>query len=111
MAERPKVITLCGSSRFVSEMAVMAWELEKQGAICLSLHLLPMSYAKCTDHLAEHQGVAEQMDERHLRKIDMSDEIFVMNMHGYIGDSTRREIAYAESKGKPVNYFEDPESG
>ena len=44
MSEKPKIITLCGSTRFIEHFAVMAWELEKQGAIVLGLHYLPQSY-------------------------------------------------------------------
>ena len=50
--------------------------------------------------------VKEMLDDMHLRKIDMADEIFVINVGGYIGESTKREIAYAEQKGKKVNYLE-----
>ena len=42
----------------------------------------------------------------HLAKIDMADEIFVINVGGYIGDRTRSEIKYAEANGKPVRYLE-----
>jgi hypothetical protein len=45
------------------------------------------------------------LDDMHKRKIDMADEIFVINVGGYIGQSTRSEIAYAESKGIPVRYL------
>lgn len=51
-------------------------------------------------------GVKEMLDDMHLRKIDMADEIFVINVGGYIGESTKREIAYTEQKGKKVNYLE-----
>lgn len=108
---RPTVITVCGSSRFVEQMAVVRWELEKQGNITLGLHLLPAAYAQCQDHIAEEQGVAAQMDELHLRKIDMSDKIFVVNVDGYIGESTAREIAYAKARAIPVVYLEDPVKG
>lgn len=105
--ERPEIICLCGSSRFVNEMAVIAWEFEKDGKITMGLHLLPEWYkTKCESHLAEAEGVAEQMDELHLRKIDLADRVFVVNVDGYIGDSTRREIAYATAHGKPVVYLE-----
>ena len=49
----------------------------------------------------------EMLDDMHKRKIDMADEIFVINVNGYIGDSTKSEIAYAESTGKIVNYLEN----
>jgi len=107
---KPKVVTLCGSSRFVDVMAVSAWLLEKEeGAITMGLHLLPWWYGGKKDHLAEHEGVADIMDNLHLRKIDLSAEIFVVNCNNYTGLSTNREIAYAVNKGIPVRYYmEDP---
>lgn len=110
---KPKFITLCGSSRFCGIMAVCAWLLEKEeGAITISLHLLPSWYTTVESHLAESEGVADFMDELHLRKIDLSDEIFVVNLNDYIGDSTRREIKYAISKNKPIRWFtHDPIGG
>lgn len=107
MSEKPEVVCLCGSSRFIDQMAVMAWELEKLGAIVLSLHLLPHGYPGLkADHQAEAEGIAEAMDELHLRKIDLADSILVLNVGGYIGDSTRKEIEYAESFSVPVDYLE-----
>ena len=50
------------------------------------------------------------LDKMHFQKIDMADEIFVINVGGYIGESTRREIAHATDKGKKVNYLEMPNS-
>lgn len=106
--DRPKIICLCGSSRFIESFAVLAWEFEKQGIIALGLHLLPASYpTKVTDHIAEAEGVTDILNNLHLRKIDMADEVFVVNVNGYIGDDTKREIAYANSLGKPVRYLEE----
>ena len=108
--EKLRVITLCGSSRFVDIMAVIAWKFERdQHVIVMGLHLLPQWYAEdIPDHIAEHQGCAKEMDELHLRKIDISDEIFVVNFGGYIGDSTRKEIKYAEKHGKRITYLMEP---
>ena len=89
-------------------MAVLAWNFEKGGAICLSLHLLPASYTENADHQAEHEGVADAMDELHLRKIDLADLVFVVNKGGYIGESTVREIVYAEAHGKAIDWLEEP---
>jgi len=114
MDERPKIITLCGSTRFIEHFAVMSWELEKQGAIVLGLHYLPPCYFADGDivesHLAEHEAVAVHFDELHLRKIDLSDSIYVLNVEGYIGESTQREIKYAEKLGLPISYLEDKET-
>lgn len=109
---KPKIVCFCGSSRFVAEMAVLMWEFEKGGIITMGLHLLPDEAVKRPDgsiighHLAEEQGVASKMDKLHLRKIDLADSIYVVNVGGYIGDSTRNEIAYAQKTGKPVAYLE-----
>lgn len=51
-------------------------------------------------------GTKEMLDDMHRRKIDMADEIFVINVGGYIGSSTRSEIEYALKKGMKVNYLE-----
>ncbi|GAH14575.1 unnamed protein product [marine sediment metagenome] len=76
------------------------------------MHLLPQWYAKnIPDHLAEHEGVAEAMDELHLRKIDLADEIFVVNFKDYIGKSTRKEIHYTKKIGKKIRWFTHDEIG
>jgi hypothetical protein len=106
--DRPKIICLCGSSRFISHFAVMMWNLEKEGIIALGLHLLPSSYPQ--DHVAEHEGVADKMDQLHLRKIDLADEVIILNVDGYIGESTANEIAYAEEYNKLIRYLEPKEN-
>jgi len=89
-------------------MAVCAWLIERdEKAIAMGLHLLPEWYCQenIPDHLAEHESVADQMDELHLRKIDLADEIFVVNCKDYIGDSTKREIKYAQNNNKKIRFF------
>ena len=49
----------------------------------------------------------EMLDDMHKRKIDMADEIYVINVGGYIGDSTRSEIQYAEEHGKTIRYYQE----
>lgn len=115
--ESPKVVVFCGSSKFVSIMSVAAWFVERdEQAIAMGLHLLPGWYTSPTGelpehHLAEHEGVADAMDALHLRKIDLADEIFVINYDHYIGDSTRNEIAYAQKNGKPIRWYTDDPIG
>lgn len=104
----PKVITICGSSRFIEVMAVVGWLLERdEGAIVIGLHLLPSWYCKdlVPDHLAEHEGIADKMDALHLCKINISDEVFVVNCGGYVGESTAREVKHASGLGKPVRWY------
>lgn len=105
---KPKIIVLCGSSRFVEIMAVCAWLLERdEKAIAMGLHLLPGWYSveEIPHHLAEHEGVADAMDELHLRKIDLADEVFIVNYDDYIGESTAKEFSYASEKRKKIRWF------
>lgn len=102
----PVIVAVSGSTRFMDVMAVKMWEFEKAGCIALGCHLLPDSYTKIPHHLAEFEGCAGAMDALHLRKIEIADKLYVVNKHGYIGESTSREIAYARTLGKPVEFME-----
>lgn len=114
--DKPRIITLCGSSRFCCEMAILAWEFEKGGCVTLGLHLLPEGYCKekgmvpdidgRIHHIGEQEGVEDQMDALHFKKIEMCDSIFVVNVGGYIGKSTAREIEYAKYLSRPISYLE-----
>lgn len=106
---RPEIVCICGSTRFIEAMAVFAWKFEKRGILAIGCHLLPAGYGGKPHHQAEAEGVADILDELHRRKIEMCDRVFVINMTQYIGDQTRKEIAYAESLGKPVEYMEPQE--
>lgn len=104
---KPKIVVMCGSSRFIEIMVVAEWLIERDElAITMGLNFLPSWYPDCPpDHLAEHEGCANEMDELHLRKIDLADEIFVVDWDNYIGKSTAREILYAEKHDKTIRYF------
>lgn len=105
----PEIVCLCGSTRFMDVFHAAGWRLTLDGYIVLTVGV-------CTH--AEHHGgealgqdVVDKLDELHLRKIDLSDWVFVLNVGGYIGESTRSEIEYAEKIGKPIKYFEASEGG
>lgn len=106
--DKPKVITLCGSTSFTEKMLIKQWELTKEGNIVLSWCALPDSYYDSEDrsHIGDKEGVKEIVDEIHKRKIDISDSVYVINVGGYIGESTTSEVKYAISKGKPVFWLE-----
>lgn len=101
MISKYKIITLCGSTRFKDEFIQAQKRLSLQGNIVISVGL----FGHTGDLEVWEPGVKEMLDDMHLRKIDLADEIFVINPGGYIGESTRREIAYAQSHGKKVNYL------
>ena len=107
--KKPKIVVLCGSSRFVDVMAVCAWLIERdENAITMGLHLLPIWYAgNIPSHLAEHEDVANKMDERHLRKIDLASEIFVVNREHYVGESTANEVEYGRKKEIIIRWYTD----
>lgn len=98
-----KVITLCGSTRFKEQFLETQKRLTLEGNIILTVGL----FGHSGDEEVWKPGTKEMLDDMHLRKIDMADEIFVINVGGYIGESTKREIAYAESLGKKVNFLEE----
>ena len=106
---RPKIICLCGSTRFIELFAIKTWELEREGNIVLGCTLLPMWYCNVAHHFGEATGTKEQCDELHKRKIDLADEVLILNVDGYIGESTANEIEYAQKIGKPVQYLNEPE--
>ena len=97
-----KVVTLCGSTRFKEQFMEAQKRLTLEKCIVISVGL----FGHSGDNEVWSEGMKEMLDAMHLRKIDMADEIFVINVGGYIGESTKREIAYAESTGKRVNYLE-----
>jgi len=106
--EKTKIICLCGSTRFTREMLIKQWELTKQGYIVVSWCALPDDYYQSEEkaHIGDKEGVKVIVDEVHKRKIDLSDEIFVLNIGGYIGESTTSEIKYALEHNKTVKYLE-----
>ena len=106
--EMPEIVCLCGSTRFTEYMMLKQWELTKQGMIVLSWCVLPDWYVGNEErsHIGDIENVREIVDEVHKRKIDLADKIFVINIDGYIGESTKSEIAYAKRMGKLIEYLE-----
>ena len=102
MQGKYKVITLCGSTRFKEEFLEVQKRLTLEGSIVISVGL----FGHSGDDEVWDEGVKEMLDDMHKRKIDMADEIFVINKGGYIGSSTKSEIEYAKTTGKPVRYLE-----
>lgn len=109
MVGKYKVITLCGSTRFKDAFIEAQKKLTLEGNIVISVGLF--------GHAGDDEvweGMSEDtltqtklmLDDMHKRKIDMADEIFVINVGGYIGSSTKSEIEYAMANQKKVNYLE-----
>jgi hypothetical protein len=96
-----KVVTICGSMKFAKEMIKIASDLEKEKGWCV---------IQCVYDIEPNSITKNEMDNivnAHWKKIDISDAIYVVNIGGYIGNSTNREIKYALSKGKEIIYLEN----
>ena len=110
MKKKYKVITLCGSTRFKDEFMRVQKELTLKGYIVISVGLFGHSGdSQVWENMDEGTltKTKKMLDDMHKRKIDMADEIYVINVDGYIGSSTRSEIEYAKKHGKKINYLED----
>jgi len=105
LPKNPRVC-LCGSTRFMEAFFAAGWKLTLMDYIVLSVGV-----CKHTDAEGGHGGemlggaTAERLDKLHLRKIDLSDWVLVLNVEGYYGQSTSREIEYAKSIGRPVRFL------
>ena len=103
MVGKYKVITLCGSTKFKEQYLEAQKRLTLEGDIVISVGL----FGHSGDDEVWTEGTKSMLDDMHKRKIDMADEIFVINVGGYLGESTRGEIEYAKSRGMVVRYLEE----
>ena len=107
--KRYPVITLCGNTRFNDEFMEVQKRLTLEGNIVISVGLFGHSGdSEVWENMDDRTltKTKEMLDDMHKRKIDMADGIYVINVGGYIGDSTRSEIEYAKALGKSVDYLE-----
>lgn len=95
--ERPRIVTICGSTRFRAQIAEANRMLTLAGYIVLA----PGVFGHDGDEISEAQK--EALDDLHFRKIDLADEVYVVNPGGYVGESTRLEISYARRTGKAIS--------
>ena len=102
MVGKFRVVTLCGSTRSKDAFMEAQKRLTLAGNIVISVGL----FGHSGDNEVWTEGTKEMLDNMHKRKIDMSDGIYVINVGGYIGESTRSEIDYATKNGKTVEYLE-----
>lgn len=103
---RPKIVVLCGSTRFKDVWAAENLRLTMEGNVVLSVG--GFAHADAGGHAEEVWGedVKQKLDALHKEKILIADEVLVLNVGGYIGSSTRSEIEFAHAVGKPVTYLE-----
>lgn len=99
----PKVVCLCGSTRFKEVFEEMAAQETINGNVVLMPNVWLTAEEK---EKVETGGLKDQLDELHKRKIDIADEILIINVGGYVGKSTQSEIDYAMKMGKPIRSLE-----
>lgn len=104
MESKPKLICYCGSIR----VAIEAFKkVEYDSVMAGDIALLPCCmYVDIEREFGKDSDYKIKADDLHKKKIDICDEVFVLNVGGYIGESTRSEINYAEKIGKPIKYLE-----
>lgn len=103
--ERPTIVCLCGSTRFGDAFHEANLKETLAGKIVLSIGC---DFKSDADLLLAGSLTPEdkaRLDELHLRKIDLADEVLILNVGGYVGESTRREIAYAREHGKRIRWL------
>ena len=101
MIDKYKIITLCGSAKFKDDFVKEQKNLTLEGYIVLSLGFFDLEQGEILN-----QKTKQLLDDMHKKKIDLADEIFVINKDGYIGESTKSEIEYAMKTGKKVSFLE-----
>jgi hypothetical protein len=102
-----KIVCLCGSTRFGDAFRLAQFQETLAGNIVLTIGCNMKSDDDLFGHMTEleRQSIKAKLDELHLRKIDLADEILVLNVGGYVGDSTKNEIRYAVEHDKPVRFL------
>lgn len=106
----PTIVCLCGSTRFWRAFQRAGLEETMAGRIVLSIGAASGTDDEHFGNLPrdEYDRIKTMLDNLHMRKIDMADEVLILNVDGYIGESTARELAYARKLGKVVRFL-DPE--
>jgi hypothetical protein len=104
--QRPTIVVLCGSTRFKDAWYEEGKRLTHAGQIVLSVGDLDTSASARDVNVPIDPELKERLDDLHKRKIDLADEVLILNVGGYIGSSTHSEIEYAERLGKPITYLE-----
>lgn len=103
-ASVPTITVLCGSTRFMDAFHEANQRLSLEGKIVLTVEIVHYDHSTDPQRSSPFQKAA--LDELHLRKIELADEVLVLNVNGYVGESTRREVSYAERLGKPIHWLE-----
>jgi hypothetical protein len=106
----PTIVCLCGSTRFGEAFRDANLRETVAGKIVVSIGCDLRNDHDLWPDEATRERLKRELDELHLRKIDLADEVLILNVGGYIGESTARELAYARCHGKAVRFLEEVEA-
>jgi hypothetical protein len=108
MLERPRIVCLCGSTRFFDAFCEADFSESLAGRIVLSIAVNKAREEAFFNTLnaEELEKVGQQLQTLHFQKIDLADEILVINVNGYVGESATLEVKYAHQQGKPLCWLE-----
>lgn len=96
------IITLCGSTKYKEEYLLVNKWLTLQGNIVISVSMFGQIDK---EPLTENEKII--LDEIHKKKIDIANEIFIIDVDKYIGNSTKSEVSYAELNQKNIRFLSD----
>ncbi|HBJ33785.1 MAG TPA: hypothetical protein DDZ51_03270 [Planctomycetaceae bacterium] len=97
----PRIVCLCGSTKFKSAFEIAAAEETLCGNIVLTVHVFSHH-----DNLDLREDTLADLKRLHLAKIKMADEVLILNVGGYVGDGLQAELEYAARLGIPVRWLE-----
>jgi hypothetical protein len=103
---RPEIVVLCGSTKFPDAFTEASRRLGLAGIIVLSVSMFGHAGDLTEEECTIGHPIKDSLDELHKRKIDLADRVLVLNVGGYIGESTRGEVEYAQAHGKRIDYLE-----
>lgn len=108
LGDLPTIVCLCGSTRFWRAFQQAGLSETMAGKIVLSIGAASGTDDEHFGNLprAEYDRIKTMLDQLHMRKIDLCDEVLILNVDGYIGESTARELAYARKLGKLIRFLE-----
>lgn len=106
--QMPEKVCLCGSTRFVDTFDEWRQRLTYDGCIVLSIEIVT-TQARSEDPQSVNPERKAMLDELHLRKIDLADRVMFLNVGGYMGESTKRELEYARRNNKNITFLEPHE--
>lgn len=108
--KRPRIVCLCGSTRFKAAYDQANYEETCAGKIVLSVGFYPHQKDEHGEEVGCDPDLKVRLDRLHFRKIELADEVLILNVGGYIGESTRRELNHAWRLGKHVRFLESEET-